>query len=54
MLAHDSANHEKKLVGEKLLDYKLDGVRVLAVYDVDSDPATMYSCNGKQFQLWTH
>ena len=22
MLAHDSANHEKKLVGEKLLDYK--------------------------------
>ena len=39
MLAHDSANYEKKLVGEKLLDYKLDGVRVLAIYDVDLDPS---------------
>ena len=54
MLAHDSANHEKKLVGEKLLDYKLDGVRVLAVYDVDSDSVTMYSRNGKQFHNFGH
>ena len=54
MLAHDSANHEKKLVGEKLLDYKLDGVRVLAVYDVDSDSVTMYSRNGKQFFNFGH
>jgi len=54
MLAHDSANHEKKLVGEKLLDYKLDGVRVLAIYDVESDSVTMYSRNGKQFINFGH
>jgi len=54
MLAHDSANHEKKLVGEKLLDYKLDGVRVLAIYDADSDSVTMYSRNGKQFHNFGH
>ena len=54
MLAHDSANHEKKLTGEKLLDYKLDGVRVLAIYDADTDAVTMYSRNGKQFHNFTH
>ena len=54
MLAHDSANHEKKLVGEKLLDYKLDGVRVLAVYDIEADSVTMYSRNGKQFHNFGH
>ena len=54
MLAHDSANHEKKLVGEKLLDYKLDGVRVLAVYDAEADSVTMYSRNGKQFHNFGH
>ena len=30
-LAHDSANHEKKMVGKKQIEVKLDGVRVLAV-----------------------
>ena len=54
MLAHDSANHEKKLVGEKLLDYKLDGVRVLAIYDIEADSVTMYSRNGKQFINFGH
>tara|TARA_B100001123_G_scaffold17663_1_gene19963 strand:- start:3192 stop:4502 length:1311 start_codon:yes stop_codon:yes gene_type:complete len=54
MLAHDSANHEKKLVGEKLLDYKLDGVRVLAIYDAKADSVTMYSRNGKQFINFGH
>ena len=54
MLAHDSANLEKKLVGEKLLDYKLDGVRVLAIYDADPDSVTMYSRNGKQFVNFGH
>jgi len=54
MLAHDSANHEKKLVGEKLLDYKLDGVRVLAIYDAEADSVTMYSRNGKQFINFGH
>ena len=54
MLAHDSANHEKKLVGKKLLDYKLDGVRVLAIYDIEADSVTMYSRNGKQFINFGH
>ena len=31
-LAHDSStNHEKKLVGEKMLEVKLDGVRVVTI-----------------------
>ena len=54
MLAHDSANHEKKLVGKKLLDYKLDGVRVLTIYDAKADSVTMYSRNGKQFINFGH
>ena len=54
MLAHDSANHEKKLVGKKMLDYKLDGVRVLAIYNKDNDTVTMYSRNGKEFINFGH
>ena len=54
MLAHDSANHEKKLVGKKMLDYKLDGVRVIAIYNKDIDTCTMYSRNGKQFHNFVH
>jgi DNA ligase-1 len=54
MLAHDSANHEKKLIGKKLLDYKLDGVRVIAIYDADTDSVAMYSRNGKQFHNFGH
>jgi DNA ligase-1 len=54
MLAHDSANHANKMHGEKIIDYKLDGVRVLAMYDIESDSVTMYSRNGKQFQNFGH
>ena len=54
MLAHDSANHEKKLVGKKMLDYKLDGVRVLAIYNADNKTVTMYSRNGKEFINFGH
>ena len=39
---------------EKLLDYKLDGVRVLAIYDAEADSVTMYSRNGKQFINFGH
>ena len=35
MLAHDGANHEKKIVGKKLLEPKLDGVRVITVINAD-------------------
>ena len=30
-LAHDSANHESKVSGERLIEVKLDGVRVIAI-----------------------
>ena len=52
MLAHDSANHEKKMVGKKFLDYKLDGVRVVTI--ILNGVVTMYSRNGKQFVNFGH
>ena len=51
-LAHDGANHENKLTGKKLLDYKLDGVRVLAV--VRRGSVTLHSRNGKIFENFKH
>ena len=48
MLADDSKKHEKKLVGEVLVEPKLDGVRVVAILDVDKDEVKMYSRNGKE------
>ena len=36
MLAHDGANHEKKIAGKKLLEPKLDGVRVLTFVNMDN------------------
>lgn len=51
-LAHDGANHENKLKGKKLLDYKLDGVRVLAV--VRKGHVTLHSRNGKVFENFKH
>ena len=48
MLADDSKKHEKKLIGEVLVEPKLDGVRVVAIVDVDKDEVKMYSRNGKE------
>ena len=53
-LAHDGANHEKKIVGKKLLEIKLDGVRVITVVNVDNRTATMYSRNGKILENFPH
>ena len=52
MLAHDSANHEKKMVGKKFLDFKLDGVRVIAI--ILNGICTLYSRNGKQFHNFSN
>ena len=52
-LAHDSANHEKKLVGEKMLEVKLDGVRTLAIVHPDGK-VDMLSRNGKEFTNFGH
>ena len=54
MLAHDSANHANKMHGEKFIDYKLDGVRVLAFFDPDKDTVSMYTRNGKQLYNFGH
>ena len=51
-LAHDSANHEKKMVGSKQIEIKLDGVRVLTI--IRGDKVEMFSRNGKQFHNFGH
>ena len=48
MLATDSAKHEKKMVGEMIVEPKLDGVRVIVICDVDKDEVTLFSRNGKE------
>jgi len=52
MLAHDGAKHEKKIVGDCFIEYKYDGVRVIAI--VQNDVATLYSRNGKQLNNFPH
>lgn len=54
MLAHDGANHESKITGKKLVEPKLDGVRVLTVVDYESRTVTMYSRNGKELVNFPH
>ena len=51
-LAHDSANHEKKMIGEKQIEIKLDGVRVITI--IRGDKVEMFSRNGKQFHNFGH
>jgi DNA ligase-1 len=52
-LAHDSANHEKKMTGKKQIEIKLDGVRVITVIKSNSS-VEMFSRNGKQFHNFGH
>lgn len=47
-LAHDSANHEKKVKGKKLIDVKYDGVRILTIL-YPNGYVTQCSRNGKEF-----
>ena len=51
-LAHDSANHEKKMTGKKQIEVKPDGVRVLAV--CKGGKVELFSRNGKQFHNFEH
>jgi DNA ligase-1 len=54
-LAHDATNHEKKMIGKKQIEIKLDGVRVLVViHDVNGKKVELYSRNGKQFHNFDH
>jgi DNA ligase-1 len=54
MLAHDGANHEKKITGKKLLEPKLDGVRVVTIINAENKTAVMYSRNGKILENFSH
>ena len=52
-LAHDSANHESKLAGNKMVEVKLDGVRVLTIAQPDGT-VEQFSRNGKEFFNFEH
>jgi DNA ligase-1 len=52
-LAHDSTNHESKVVGNKIIEVKLDGVRVLTVVHPTGEVA-QYSRNGKELVNFEH
>ena len=52
-LAHDSANHESKVIGSKLIEVKLDGVRVITVVYPDGR-VDQYSRNGKELVNFPH
>jgi DNA ligase-1 len=54
MLAHDGANHEKKIEGQKILQRKLDGVRCLTVVDYESRTVVQYTRNGKVLENFSH
>ena len=51
-LAHDGANHPKKMTGMKQIEVKLDGVRVITI--IQGDKVEMFSRNGKQFHNFNH
>lgn len=52
-LAHDSANHEGKLAGRKLVEVKLDGVRVITIAWPDGR-VLQFSRNGKELVNFEH
>jgi DNA ligase-1 len=52
-LAHDSQNHETKVAGEKLIEVKLDGVRVITIVYPDGR-VDQYSRNGKELVNFPH
>ena len=52
-LAHDSANHESKVSGKKLIEVKLDGVRVITIVHPDGR-VDQFSRNGKELVNFPH
>jgi len=54
MLAHDGANHEKKITGVRLLEPKLDGVRCITVVNYESRSVVQYTRNGKVLENFSH
>jgi DNA ligase-1 len=54
MLAHDGANHEKKITGVRLIEPKLDGVRCITIIDYESRTVVQYTRNGKVLENFSH
>jgi DNA ligase-1 len=52
-LAHDGANHDSKISGSKLIEVKLDGVRVITII-YPSGNVDQYSRNGKELVNFPH
>ena len=52
-LAHDGANHETKISGYKMIEVKLDGVRVITVVYPDGR-VDQFSRNGKELANFPH
>jgi DNA ligase 1 len=52
-LAFDSANHEGKMTGKKLISVKLDGIRVLTIVHPDGR-VNQFSRNGKELINFEH
>ncbi len=52
-LSHDSANHESKVCGKKMIEVKLDGVRVLTIVYPDGQ-VDQFSRNGKELLNFGH
>jgi len=54
-LAHDGAKpeHQKKVSGVKMLDIKLDGVRLLTILDKEAGTVTQHTRNGKVNENFT-
>lgn len=52
-LAHDGANHESRISGKKMVEVKLDGVRVLTIVHPNGK-VDQYSRNGKELTNFPH
>jgi DNA ligase-1 len=52
-LAHDSSNHESKVSGRKLIEVKLDGVRVITIV-YPNGHVDQFSRNGKELVNFEH
>ena len=53
-LAKNGEDHPKKLKGNKLLDIKLDGVRIISVLDKKNNTVTQYSRDGRLNENFPH
>jgi len=54
MLAQPGEKHEKKLVGSKLVEPKLDGMRILTFVNMENRTVTQYSREGHVLENFTH